>query len=216
MATAKHTTAPKPAKSAAKPLKKGDPATPFDALIASTKPPLDREAIRAARYPQAAKQEAERKAAAAKKATSAPSGVARAKFNNSVEFKSAVVKPGAKFYGIAASERPSKGARLYAHTHAVLGAFGMFATPSPAIPAGNLVTLLGNTAVSYHITQRNLERAPNNEIRLTSYGRDFFNKRVQLGYFDMALANAFAALIVTGKASDDTGVTQSAVFSHQP
>jgi hypothetical protein len=189
---------------------------PFEALIASALTgPVDREAIRAARYPKAAAQEAARK----EKAQEPKAGglaVKRASYQNGVPFSTAVVKPGAKFYGIAASERPSKGAQLYAHTHAVLGAFGMFATPSPAVPSGNLVTLMGNTAVSYHITQRNLERAPGNCIRMTAAGRDFFNKRLVNGQFDTVQANAIASLIVTGKASKEAGVSQSAVFSHQP
>lgn len=220
MADAKVETKSKPAaKSAAKPIKGNAAPGPFDALVAATKPAMDRDAIRAARYPKAAAAEAAAKAAREAKAAQPKSGglaVKRAAFQNDVEFKTTVVKPGAKFYGIAASERPSKGAALFAHTHAVLGAFGMFADTSPAVPAGNLVTLMGNTAVSYHITQRNLERAPNNALRLTKTGRDFFGKRLALGQFDVRVANAIAALIVTGKASAESGVSQSAVFSHQP
>lgn len=167
----------------------------------------ERDAERAKRYPAAAKAEAAKgKPVAGGKPAEKITKVAKPQ----VEFKARVYKAGQTMHAIAATGRPSSGPRLFAHTFAVLSVLGMFDSKRIAVPKTQLMTLLGDRAVSYHLKDTtNFEDAPKNGIRLSIKGRNHFTDRG----VDNQIANAFVSLLLDGKVSAETGVAEGNVYA---
>ena len=122
-----------------------------------------------------------------------------------VAFVGRTLKPGAPFYTIAIGARPGNGSRLKAHTHAALTVFGMLGDDRAAVPRSALLTMMGATAVGYHMKNANLEDAPNNGVRVSSTGLTMFRSRQREGKVDGRVANAFVDLFIDGK--NDEAVT---------
>lgn len=105
--------------------------------------------------------------------------------------------------------RPTSGARLAAHTHAALTVLGLLAKDRPAVPKRHLLTLMGQTAVAWHLTKQNIESAPNNGVRLTMLGYNLFTQRK----VDPALANAFQAMFIDGAVDSALGVKEANLYA---
>lgn len=169
----------------------------------------EREAERAKRYPSAAKKESEKATA---KAEGRPA-TTRLPKPSPVAFVEKQAKPGASIFAIAENgARPQSGSRLYAHTHAVLAILGMLSPQRPAVPQAIIRTVMGQTALKYHLSKGNFEEAADHKVRLSSEGLTVFRERQTTGKVDNKAANAFVDLFLTGKASADTGVAQANVF----
>jgi hypothetical protein len=104
-------------------------------------------------------------------------------------------------YFLSTIARPVSGPRLYAHTMAVLVAFGMFRKGRPAVARHLLVQTMGERAVRYHSqTMHSMEGT--DKLRLTTDGADFFTQRADAGRLDSELVGAFTAMLLEGKESD--------------
>lgn len=168
-----------------------------------------RDAERAKRFPSAAKAEAEKAAA---KSEGRPAKTRLPK-PAAVAFVDRQIKPGATMYAVAENgARPQSGSRLYAHTHAVLSVLGMLAANRPAVSQSIIRTVMGPTALKYHLQKGNFETAADHKVRVTTDGLATFKERQQTGKVDNKAANAFVDLFLTGKASADSGVAQANVF----
>lgn len=128
------------------------------------------------------------------------------------QFAGKKISEGTTIYLIAESARPTSGQRLFAHTHAALTALGLLDQSRPAVPRQHVLSLLGQRAVTYHTRKMNLESAPDNKVRLTVSGRNWFANRFAEGKVNVPLANAFMALLVEGKPAPGTGVAPANVF----
>ena len=91
--------------------------------------------------------------------------------------------------------RPTMGIRLFAHPHAALTVLGMMDAACPDARLSSVLSVMGHTAVSYHLKEQNFERRPNDMVRLTSRGYAKFKDRS----VDTALANAYVTLFLDGK-----------------
>ena len=91
--------------------------------------------------------------------------------------------------------RPTMGTRLFAHTHAALTILGMMDAACPETRLSSALSVMGHTAVSYHLKEQNFERRPNDMVRLTSRGYAKFKDRS----VDTSLANAYVSLFLDGK-----------------
>lgn len=105
--------------------------------------------------------------------------------------------------------RPTSGVRLFAHTHAALHVLGLFDAARPALPKKAVLTVMGQTAVSYHLRQRNFEAAPDGGLRLSVIGYNKFKDRA----VDGALANGFTEMLLTGKIDAALGVRAQNVYA---
>lgn len=114
-----------------------------------------------------------------------------------VEFVTRKMQPGQVLTVIAeANGRPTQGTALFAHTHAALTVLGLLDASCPSVPVKNVLALMGQTAVSYHLNStQHFERRPNDTIRLTTKGYNKFRDR----RVDAGLANMFVELFLDGK-----------------
>lgn len=98
--------------------------------------------------------------------------------------------------------RPAAGTNLFAHTHAALKVVGALVPSRPAVRRSALVTLMGPRAVSYHVTQKNLEVMSGGKVRLTAGGfRSITERKVEA-----ALVAKFVALFTKGAADKSLGI----------
>jgi uncharacterized protein YpmB len=166
----------------------------------------ERAAERAKRYPSAAKAEAEAKVT---KGTEKTEKVKKSPppAKEIVKFVAQVMKPGSTVYALRLGKRPSNGVRMFAHTHAALAFLGMLGDSRPAVPEAQLVAFLGQTAVTYHKAQHNLESAPNQGIRLAQ------GSKLLARAIDGKLANGFLSVFQTGKPNPDAGVDAGDAYS---
>lgn len=125
-----------------------------------------------------------------------------------VAFVARTVKPGTKVHVLPLNDRPSQGAKLFAHTHAALTLLGLLSEKRPAVSASALLAIVGQRAVSHHKSNLNLEDGPNKTIRLSATGlSNFRNRKV-----DNALANDYLSLFIDGKVSKDLGHDARALY----
>lgn len=130
-----------------------------------------------------------------------------------VQFLDMRLAKGSPVYSIAIDARPTSGQRLAAQTHAALTVMGMLEPERPAVPKSLILALMGQTAVTYHTRERNIESAPNNMLRLSIAGRNKFVNRLAEGKVNAELSNAFVELFTKGKALEITGIAQAQVFA---
>lgn len=92
--------------------------------------------------------------------------------------------------------RPGAGASLYAHTSAVFELLKM--NLGAKIPRATLVSIIGETAVKYHLNVRCSLDWDNSGISVNSFGRDMFKTRA----IDPELKAAWIEVLSTGKTND--------------
>ena len=124
-------------------------------------------------------------------ATRKPRIAATAKSTKAVK---AAASPGV-FFALVEGARPVAGARLYAHTHAVLKFLGLLGGKSALRVAAE--ALMGKTAVDYHVSHENLA-LKDSKVKLTPRGVANFKARVESGRVDVDMADAFLAAFSTG------------------
>lgn len=95
---------------------------------------------------------------------------------------------------VAAIARPQAGSRLYAHTVAAMTVLGMFGKERPAVPRTTLESVIGTTAVRYHVDVKKTMEEQADRVGLTEDGVGFFRTR---GY-SKEDAKAFEKLFRTG------------------
>jgi hypothetical protein len=214
---ANKTTAAKPAAKKTVAAKKGNAADAIVQALTGAAPKADtskadakalakaaREAERAARYPTAAKQEKERKAAKAVPKAERPAKPVKPV----VAFVPKVPAPGKPVHVVRDGPRPTSGARLYAHTKAALHLLGLM--DNKAAPMKNVLTVMGQRAVSYHLKENNFVSAPDGKLKLSPAGLSKFRERT----VDNDIANAFMTMFVTGKVdSAKLGLTADSVYT---
>ena len=203
-------TVAKPAKKAAvAPQKLGSAASAMAAqliAVAAKVPPTvqelkaNRDAERAKRYPQAAALEADKKVGVK---TVTPKE--KKEVTPRVAFVPRTAKAGQVLHILDERSRPASGARLFAHTHAVLTILGLLEASRPAVPQSHLLQMLGQRAVAHHRSKLNIEDAPNHGARLSIAGRNHFTSRLSEGKVDTSAANAFVKMFLDG--SIDHGAT---------
>ena len=109
------------------------------------------------------------------------------------------LKPTRKgFHYLVDGALPTAGPRLMAHTHAALEFLGLLTGKSALRSAAE--RLMGHTAITYHVTARNME-ARAETVKLTAKGLKSFKARVDTGRVDLDLAAAFLAAISKGRPS---------------
>lgn len=108
-----------------------------------------------------------------------------------------------KLFCIVEGARPERGARLYAHTHAVLRVFGLL--DGKTAPVKGLIATMGRRAVDHHLKQTNFA-AVADSVKLTTRGRKVFDARVSEGRVSMELVEAFYGALTKGKASVKMGI----------
>lgn len=192
--TAKQTTAKKPAAKKATtktPAKRS--AAQTEALVMRAPKPVNAIASQVAQTPAAApaKPKTVRKASDPAKPKAKTSKTSAAV----VAFVARKMEPGQMLHVLDEPSRPTSGTRLYAHTHAALHVLGLLDAARPSIPKKAILTVMGQTAVSYHMRQRNFEAAPDGGVRLSLIGYNKFKDRA----IDGALANGFTDMFLSGK-----------------
>lgn len=180
-------------------------AVPVEVKAKASRPALSAEdkakraEERAKMFPTAAGQEAakkEPKAVKVKPAKPAP-----------MPFVVKVLPKGAPVHLIARNIRPSSGPALMAHTHAALSLLGMMTSALKAVPKASLLSMLDQTAVSYHIRENNMIEK-DGAVSLTHAGLGKFTNRA----IDGALANAFTDLFIEGKIAPVLKINASQVY----
>lgn len=163
--------------------------------------------------PQAAKPATPAKSAGKTTRKAAPKTVKPAIATKAVEavaFIARTAQPGKTVHVLSEETRPVSGSKLFAHTHAALTILGLL--NGEAAPKKSLLTVMGQRAVSYHLKQGNFESAPNNAIRLTTLGGNFFKNRYLDNKIDVKLANGFTELFLDGKIDAALGVNKANVY----
>lgn len=179
------------------------------ALTAAQEAKAKRDAGRATRYPQAAAAEAAKKAGAKTETATKEKKVQK----SLVSFIPRAAKKEQVLHVLDERSRPSSGARLFAHTHAVLTILGLLDASRPAVPQAYLLQMLGQRAVSHHRAKLNIEDAPNHGARLSIAGRNHFAARMTEGKIDTAAANAFVAMFLDGSVDQNAiGVIKSNTY----
>jgi len=95
--------------------------------------------------------------------------------------------------------RPVSGGELYAFTQAVLNATGML--KGKGASKALLNTVMGPTAVRYHLNKTTFAADDKGQIVLTPVGVYSFNERVIKGQVDQSKVEAFEQLFRDGKAN---------------
>lgn len=181
-------------------------AAQVEALVVRAQKPVSAIASQVAQTPAAApaKPKTVRKASPKPATPKAPKVAAAV-----VAFIAKKMTPGQILHVLDESTRPTSGVKLYAHTHAALNVLGLFDAARPAIPKKAVLTVMGQTAVSYHMRQRNFESAPDGGIRLSVVGFNKFKDR----RVDGALANGFSEMLLTGTIDAALGVRAQNVYA---
>jgi hypothetical protein len=126
---------------------------------------------------------------------------------SAVEFVVRVAKPGQTINAIAdiaaRGARPTKGAALFAHTHAALTILGML--DGKGAKMSTLLSLIGHTAVTWHLKERNFETSKDDMVTLTTTGLNKFKDRK----IDAGLANAYVTLFLDGKIGKELGTLRA-------
>lgn len=213
------------AKSAAKAASKTKPAPAPIAQVAAALTKATTPVVKktnAERFPTAAKKEAEQKAKAAAAPKKAPAKTVRKASEpkervpgkketlakQTVAFVARTIGKGKPFYALSANGRPGSGLNLVAHTHAALTVLGMLDPKMPAAPLTAVRTIMGPTAVAYHLKQNNFQAVDNNGIKLTPAGRSAFLART----VNNEIANAFVDMMIDGKLSPVLKVPSGEMF----
>ncbi len=165
------------------------------------------------------------KAAAKPKATPAPAKTkaapkAAAKKAEAPAVAPVVVKPfvtrlyqkGTTIYQLDDISRPWSGRLLLAHTHAALSVLGLLDTKRPAVNKNQLLALVGQRAVNYHLSKGNLEAAPDHGVRMSILGWNTFQSRVSTGKVDAEAATAFQSAFLDGKPDPKVNVAKGHLF----
>ncbi len=168
------------------------------------------------------------KAAAKPKATPAPLGAKeRQKVANKaapapavalapvakVAFVPRVYSKGQPIYMLDDKSRPVSGRLLLAHTHAALTILGLLDAARPVVKKSQLLTLIGQRAVNYHLTKDNIETAPDHGVRLSTLGYNVFNDRMKSGKIDTEAAMLFQSAFLDGKPDGKINVKAGNLYS---
>lgn len=94
----------------------------------------------------------------------------------------------------AGAARPASGARLYAHTQAVLDLTGL--VKGAAVDKSLLVKVMGDQAVRYNVS-KGAFAIDNGKVSLTVAGKAAFESRI--AKLDTALVDAYKAVMSEGK-----------------
>lgn len=119
---------------------------------------------------------------------------------------------GQPIYSLDDASRPASGRLLLAHTHAALSVLGLLDAKRPATKKSQLLTLIGQRAVNYHVGNGNLEAAPDFGIRLSILGYNSFNARVAANKIDGAAAMAYQAAFLDGVADSKIGIKKDNLY----
>ncbi len=168
-----------------------------------------REAERAKRFPAQAKADAE--ALAAREAKAKGEVVAKPKKSilSGVAFVVKTMPKGKRPWALSEGGRPMGGVSLFAHTHAALNLLGMFKPERPAVSEVALRTLIGPTAVNYHLNKtRNFVAAGDQKVRLSADGIKKFGARP----VDNGMANLFTDFFITGKLDASLRIDEGTKF----
>ncbi len=161
------------------------------------------------------------KAAAKPKATPAPAAAKAAPEVAAVAKAPVVTKPfvprlytkGKAIFSLDDISRPASGRLLLAHTHAALSILGLLAANRPAASKSQLLTLIGQRAVNYHLSKGNLEAAPDHGIRLSVLGFNTFQSRVSASKIDTEAATAYQSAFLDGKPDPKVNVAKGNLYS---
>lgn len=125
---------------------------------------------------------------------------------------SRAMRKGATVYAISESARPRAGRALYAHTNAALTALGLLSANRPAVSKREVLTLIGQRAVTHHVNEGNMELEGDDgeDIRLTVAGYEKFVTRQDS--LDVPLSNAYLRLILDGSTAG-TDVPPAQVYA---
>lgn len=105
----------------------------------------------------------------------------------------------AVIYALHDGSRPSAGGMLFAYTEAWLELSGLKA--GGAIPCAMVKAIAGNTALTYHKNNQNLELSSAG-VTLTPKGKAFFAARI----VETKHVEGFSAVMTTGKINADVNV----------
>jgi hypothetical protein len=158
------------------------------------------------------------KAAAKPKATPAPAAAAKAAETPvaapvvTKPFVARLYQKGTTIYQLDDISRPVSGRLLLAHTHAALSLLGLLDAKRPAINKNQLLALVGQRAVNYHLSKGNLEAAPDHGIRLSILGFNTFQSRVSAGKVDTEAATAYQSAFLDGKPDAKVNVAKGHLF----
>lgn len=122
-------------------------------------------------------------------------------------------KKGTPIYQLDDISRPVSGRLLLAHTHAALSVLGLLDGKRPAVNKNQLLSLVGQRAVNYHLSKGNLEAAPDHGVRLSVLGYNVFNSRVSANKIDTEAATAFQSAFLDGVADSKIGIKKANLFS---
>jgi hypothetical protein len=119
---------------------------------------------------------------------------------------------GTPIYSLDETTRPVAGRLLFAHTHAALTVLGLLDASRPAVGKSQVLTLMGQRAVSYHLKQGNIEDGPNRTIRLSVLGLNSFKRRIAENKIDTTAASAYQAAFLDGTPDKAIGITKANLY----
>lgn len=106
-------------------------------------------------------------------------------------------------------DRPVSGGNLYAFTQAVLNATGL--VKGKGASKALLNTVMGPTAVRYHLNKTTFAIDDKGQIILSPVGKHSFNERVVKGQVDASLVEAYESLFRDGKANANLPMAKNQV-----
>ncbi len=106
-------------------------------------------------------------------------------------------------------DRPVSGGNLYAFTQAVLNATGM--VKGKGASKALLTTVMGATAVRYHLNKTTFVIDDKGQIILSPVGKHSFNERVVKGQVDQTTVEAYEQLFRDGKANPNLALAKAQV-----
>lgn len=138
------------------------------------------------------------KAKAAPKAKAEPKAKAASKPKAKAAAKVAAAPAPVLAFKITTGGKPSAGARLFAHTQAVHDLTGM--SKGAKVGRATLRSILGDTAIAYHLKQGNYKLTDNSMVYISELGFATFELRA--GKILPSDYAAFVDILTTGKPND--------------
>lgn len=134
----------------------------------------------------------------ATKAKAAPKAKAASKPKAKAAAKVAAAPAPVLAFKITTGGKPSAGARLFAHTQAVHDLTGM--SKGAKVGRATLRSILGDTAIAYHLKQGNYKLTDNSMVYISELGFATFELRA--GKILPSDYAAFVDILTTGKPND--------------
>ena len=187
------------------------------AQASETAPEAAKTAAKASSKPTAVKAKGDAAKAVKKADAKAAAKPAKAKEVKApvvtVPFVPRLYTKGAPIYALDDVSRPGSGRLLLAHTHAALTVLGLLDAKRPAAKKAQLLTLIGQRAVNYHLGNGNFEAAPDHGVRLSILGLNSFNARVAASKIDTEAATAYQAAFLDGKPDGKVGIKKDNLYA---